>query len=129
MELAAKIAALCVVGALLTLVVKRGGPEQALLLALAAGTVSLLLLSDALEELTAFLRELGRRSGVAEELFIPLYKAIGIGLVVKVGGGLCRDAGESALAAVVETAGAICALLAATPLLWAVLTLLMELMA
>ena len=48
--------------------------------------------------------------------------------MVKVGGEPCRDAGESALASVVETAGAICALLVALPLLRAVLTLLLELM-
>ena len=50
-------------------------------------------------------------------------------LVVKVGGDLCRDAGESALAAVVETAGAVCALLTALPLLRAVLSLLWEFIA
>ena len=52
----------------------------------------------------------------------------GIALVVQVGGNLCRDAGESALASVVETAGTLCALLAALPLLRAVLDMLMELM-
>ena len=70
-------------------------------------------------------------SGVAEnseELFAPLYKTAAIALVVRAGGGLCRDAGESALAAVLETAGTVCALLAALPLMRAVLELLVELM-
>ena len=53
---------------------------------------------------------------------------VAIALVVKVGAGLCRDAGESALASVVETAGAVCTLLVSLPLLRAVLELLMELM-
>lgn len=128
MELAIQAAALCVVGALLALVLRRGAPEMALLLALGAAVAVLLSLAGALEELLAFLEELARRSGVREELFVPLYKTVGIALVVKVGGGLCRDAGESALAAVVETAGAVCALLAALPLLRAVLSLLLELM-
>ena len=61
-------------------------------------------------------------------LFAPLYKTVGIALVVQVGGSLCRDAGESALAAVVETAGAVCAMVAALPLLRAVLDMLLELM-
>jgi len=47
--------------------------------------------------------------------------------VVKVGGGLCRDAGESALAAALEFAGTVCALLTALPLLRAVLELITEL--
>ena len=53
---------------------------------------------------------------------------VGIALVVRVGGDLCRDAGESALASAVETAGSICALLAALPLLRQVLHMLSELM-
>ena len=57
-----------------------------------------------------------------------MYKTVGISLVVKVGGDLCRDAGGASLASVVETAGTVCALLAAMPLLRRVLELLMELM-
>ena len=117
MEQVIQVTGLCVVGALLALVVKRGSPETALLLTLAAAVVVLLALAGAVEELLAFLAEL-----------VPLYKTIGIALVVQVGGNLCRDAGESALASVVETAGTLCALLAALPLLRAVLDMLLELM-
>ena len=119
---------LCVVGAMLALVLKKTSPEQALLLVLCAVVAGLALLADGLGELVDFLRELGERSGISETLFVPLYKTVGIGLVVKVGGDLCRDAGGAALASVVETAGAVCALLAAMPLLRRVLELLMELM-
>lgn len=128
MELASRVTALCVVGVILALVLKKTSPEQALLLVLCAAVVGLALLTDGLGELVDFLRELGERSGVSETLFVPLYKTVGIGLVAKVGGDLCRDAGGAALASVVETAGAVCALLAAMPLLRAVLELLMELM-
>lgn len=123
-----QVTALCVVGALLALVVKRGSPESALLLTLAAVVLVLVLLMDGLGQVKDFLEELAERSGVPPELFVPLYKTVGIALVVRVGGSLCRDAGESALAASVETAGAVCALLAALPLLRAVLSLLLELM-
>ena len=123
-----QITALCMVGALLSLVVRRGSPEQALLLVLGCVVLVLLALVGAVEELMAFLSELGERSGVAAELFVPLYKTVGIALIVKLGGEICKDAGESALAAVIETAGAVCALLVALPLLRAVLTLLLELM-
>ena len=85
-------AALCVVGAILALVLKKTSPEQALLLVLCAAVAGLALLADGLGELVDFLRELGERSGISETLFVPLYKTVGIGLVVKVGGDLCRDA-------------------------------------
>ena len=128
MEEIFRIAALCVVGTLLAMVVRRGSPELSLLLTLAAVTAVLASLAGALSELLSFLRELGERSGLPAALFVPLYKTVGIALVVKLGGTLCRDAGESALGAAVETAGAVCALLTALPLLRAVLNLLMELM-
>jgi len=128
MEQVIQAAALCVTGAILAVVIKKGSPEGALALTLAAAVAVLLFVSGLLEELLQFLTELGRQSGVARSLFVPLYKTIGIALVVKVGGDLCRDAGESALASVVETVGSVCALLVALPLLQSVLTLLMELM-
>ena len=128
MELSIQAAVLCVAAALLALVVKRGSPESALLLTLGAAAVVLLSLAGSLETLVEFLGRLVEESGLSRELFIPLYKTVGIALVVKIGGSLCRDAGESALSSVVETAGAVCALLAALPLLRAVLALLLELM-
>ena len=128
MELSVQAAALCVVAALLALVVRRGNPETALLLTLGATTAVLLSLAGSLETLADFLGSLVEESGLSRELFIPLYKTVGIALVVKIGGSLCRDAGESALSAVVETAGAVCALLTALPLLRAVLSLFLELM-
>ena len=129
MEPVFQAAAVCLVGALLAVVVRRGSPEMSLLLTLGAAVVVLLFLADPLGELLDFLWELGERSGVPQQLFVPLYKIVGIALVVRVGGELCRDAGESALAATLETAGAVCALLAALPLLRAVLEMLLELIA
>ena len=82
-------------------------------LKLLSAVVVALALAGVAEELLAFLEELAAGSGVPPDLFTPLYKTIGIALVVQVGGNLCRDAGESALASVVETAGTLCALLAA----------------
>ena len=128
METAIQAAGLCVIGAVLALLVRRGSPETALLLALAAAAAVIALVVPLVGELWDFLRLLEDYTGVSTELFAPLYKTAAIALVVRAGGGLCRDAGESALAAVLETAGTVCALLAALPLMKAVLELLVELM-
>ena len=128
MELVTQAAGLCVIAALLGLVLRRGSPEVTLLLALTAAAAVLLALGQPLGELLAFLDSLTASTGVSPALFRPLYKIVGIALVVKVGGGLCRDAGESALASVLELAGTVCALLAALPLLRAVLELIGELL-
>ena len=114
--------------ALLAAVVKRGSPEQAILLVVAATVIVFAALKQPAEEVMQFLEELGTKSGVPLELFVPLYKTIGIAFVVRIGGSLCKDTGESALSSMVETAGAFCALLVSLPLFRAVLDLLLELM-
>lgn len=128
MELVIQAAGVCVVGALLGLTLRRGSPEMTLLLTLTSAVVVLLALAEPLRELMALLDRLAEGAGVSRTLLLPLYKAVGIAMVVKVGGGLCRDAGESALASVLELAGTVCALLVSLPLMGAVLELLEELL-
>ena len=128
MEMVFRAAVVCVLAALLALLLKKGTPETALALTVGAAAVVFLLLAGQMEELTELLREMEEGTGLDRELLAPLYKTIGIALVVRIGGGLCRDAGESALAAALETVGTVCALLAAAPLLRQALGMLMELM-
>lgn len=63
MEQVFQVTALCLVGALLAVVVRRGSPEMALLLALGAVVVVLLSLAGTVEELLSFFNEL--ESGAA----------------------------------------------------------------
>jgi len=126
MEHVFQITAICVIAALLSVVLKKGAPEQALLLTIATVTGVLLALMPTIRSLILFFEELSHHTGLASDLFLPLYKTIGIAFVVRIGSGLCRDAGEGALASVLDTAGAVCALLVALPLLRLVFTLLME---
>lgn len=128
MEQVIRMTALCVVAAILALVIKRGTPEVALLLAVGCTVTVVTALATPFGEILLFLEELGEQSGVSRQLFEPVYKTIGIALVVKVGRELCSDAGESAMAAVVESVGSVCALLVALPLLREVLELILEFM-
>ena len=47
---------------------------------------------------------------------MPLLKTVGIALISRAGGALCRDAGEGAMAGLVEMAGAFAAILVSLPL-------------
>ena len=49
-------------------------------------------------------------------LFRPLIKTTGIAIVSRLGSDLCRDAGEGAMASLVEMAGSFSAILVALPL-------------
>ncbi len=128
MEVLTRVAVLCVTGAVLALVLKQGNPVAGLLLTLGVTVTVLLFLLRASGELFDFFRELGAESGLSPAVLTPLYKTVGIAFVVRTGGALCRDAGESALASTVETAGTICALLTALPLLREIMDMLLKLM-
>ena len=87
----------------------------------AAGAAALLIAAG--EPLAALLRTLADKTGLSGAVFTPLWKVLAIALTVRVGGAFCRDAAQGALASVLETAGAVCALTAAAPLLLAVVEL------
>ena len=91
-----KVTALCLVGAVLAALLKKSSPELAVLLALVRGV----------ETVTAFVREVMQWGGVESALFAPLFKTVAIALISRTGADLCRDAGEGAMASLVETAGA-----------------------
>ena len=54
----------------------------------------------------------------------PLFKTVAIALISRTGADLCRDAGEGAMASLVETAGAFGAVVVSLPLFGAVWELL-----
>ena len=128
METTLQTAVVCVLAAILSLLLKKAAPQAGLLLALAAATAVFRCVLGQMGDLMDFLREISAAGGIRQEWISPLYKTIGIALVVKIGGNLCRDAGESALASVIETVGTTCALLVSLPLMRSVLATLMELM-
>ena len=120
-----RFCALCVTGALLAVLLKRTNPDMALLLALAVcGAV--LLLAEPLEEIRDFLTQLADGGQLPAELFAPLVKTVGVALVSRTGSDLCRDAGEGAMASLVETAGV--AILVSLPLFQAAWDMLRSLL-
>ena len=122
------IAGVVVVAAFLAVMLRQQRPEQAMAVSLAAGIgILALVLSKALPVIGT-LRELLSTAALPEEYGAILFKALGICLLTQLAADAWKDAGESALASVVETAGAVCALLVALPLMRAVLSLLWELM-
>ncbi len=110
------MSALCLTGALLAVLLRRSGGEMALLLALAVCGVAASLLLEPLQELRSFWEEAAAWGDLPLELFQPLIKTVGIALLSRTGSELCRDAGEGAMASVLETAGAVAAVVVSLPL-------------
>ena len=100
------LAGIVVLTLVLSLTLKKDAPVIAFLLVLAAGVVLLLRLGEAAQS--------------------TMQRFVGIAVLVRILAALCRDAGQSALAAKVELAGTVLAFGAALPLLEQVLTFLTE---
>ncbi|WP_251318040.1 stage III sporulation AC/AD family protein [Flintibacter muris] len=123
-----KLAAVGVTAVALSAVLKRGTPELALLLALAAGLWMLALAANGLGAVVALMEELAQQAGLSEALLEPVFKTVALSILTKLTVELCRSAGEGGVAAFVETAGMVLALLATLPLVRAVAQLMGELL-
>ena len=123
-----KLTAVGVTAAVLSAVLKRNTPELAMLLALCAGLWMLALAAEGLGAAMALMRELAGQAGLSEALLEPVVKAVALSILTRLTAEICRSAGEGGVAAFVETAGAVLALLAALPLVRAVARLMGELL-
>lgn len=119
-----KIIAICLIGAVLTLLLEKSHPELAILLALSVCAGLLLFGLSRLGTVLSALKQLAQAGGLSSDLLQPLMKTVGIALVTRTGAELCRDAKQGAMASVVEMAGAFCAIIVSLPLLGAVWELL-----
>ena len=128
MEVMAKLAAVGVTAVVLSAVLKKNTPELALLLVLAAGLWMLTLAAGGLGAAAALMEELAQQAGLSEARLEPVVKTVALSILTKLTVELCRSAGEGGVAAFVETAGAVLALLAALPLVRAVAQLMGELL-
>ena len=88
----------------------------------------LLLVADGLRAVVLLMEELAGQAGISEVLLEPVIKTVALSILTKLTVEICRSAGEGGVAAFVETAGAVLALLVALPLVRAVSQLMGELL-
>ena len=117
MDVLFRAASLCVIGCILSLTIRRETPELSLLLSAAAGLAALACCGSLLRGAAEALRAIAEAGGVSETLLRPVLKCTAISLITEYSAGFCRDAGQSAAAAVMEFCGTLCALTAALPLI------------
>lgn len=89
--------------------------EYALVLGLMVSAVILMALMPVLKETMELLIDIASKSGVSQTLSI-IVKSLGIAFVAGIAADICRDAGESAMAAKVELAGKVAILSMAMPM-------------
>ena len=112
-----KLSALAVVAALCALTLRGKVPELAVVLALAAGVLLLGQAVDAMAAVRGLTDSLAHTAGLSPNVWQPVWKTVGIGVMTWLSSAVCKDAGEGGVAAFLETAGTALALLTALPLI------------
>ncbi len=122
------LGALGMAAALCAVVVRQRAPELAVVLVMAGCVLLLWETLPVLETIRDVLEELADLAALSPQVLRPMLQTVGLAVVTRLAGSLCRDAGESGLAAFLELAGAAAAVLVALPLLRMVLQLVGELL-
>lgn len=115
-----RVAIAGIVGAVLSLVLKKGAPELSLLLAIAATVLILVIGMQIAGAILEFATVLQEAAALSPGLLHPLLQTVGIGILTKIASDVCKDAGQGAIAGAVELAGTIAAIYIALPLMQAV---------
>ena len=121
-------AAAGVAAALCGVVVRQKSPEIAAVLALAACVLLLWNTLPLLETIWDVVQELAQLADISPTVLRPLLQTVGLAVVTRLAGSLCRVAGEGSIAAFLEVAGSAAAVLVALPLLKMVLQLILQLL-
>ena len=126
MDTMMKAAAIGIVGAILTAIVKRDAGALALAVSLVCCSALVCCLLGIVKPLLEFLDELRSLAGISTTIVAPLLKSVAIGLITEIASGVCADAGQSSLSKFVQLCGAAAALYVALPLMEAVIALLQQ---
>ena len=116
MEQVWKGAALCLVGGIFAALLKKKTPELAIMLSVAVVIVVGTELLQTMRTVTAMIESMAQLQNLPQDLFAPLLKTVAIALVSRLGSDLCRDAGESAMASLLDICGSFGAIVASIPL-------------
>lgn len=124
----AQVVGIALVASVLLVLLRQARPEWAVLLSIVTAVAVFLLLVDDIAAIVRILEQVADRANLDTRYTATLLKIVGVAYLAEFGAQLCRDAGESALAAKVELAGKVVILLLAVPILMAVLELLVGLL-
>ena len=127
MEIVIKATVIGVVGAVLTLLIKRTNPEFSTVLSLGICGVIMLMGLTLYSSIAETLELATDNTKLSSADTAPVLKCVGIGITARLGSELCKDAGQSAVASTVEISGALCALYVSLPLIKTLLRMIGEL--
>ena len=124
MQTFVKLAVGTLASALAAVTIRRQNADLAMLLGVAGCCLGGMLLLSLVEPVLSCVRELYAKTGLDGALLSPLLRSAGLALLTQLSSAVCVDAGQSALAKLIETGGAVLCLVLSVPLLRAVLDMI-----
>lgn len=123
-----KIVAFALIALLIVMVVKDERRDIAVLLSLIAGIMIFMFMLSKLTIVINFLQSLSNKANIDVIYLDTVFKILGIAYLSSFCSEICKDAGESSIAAKVEFAGKILILTLAIPILMAVMQTILKIM-
>ena len=118
-----KIVAVCIVMGILILYLKSINSELAMLATICGGIIILIEASTYFSEILTFINNLIEKSNIDKELFIIIFKIIGIGYLIEFGATTLDEFGLRSLADKLVLVGKIIILSMSIPLFYAIFNL------
>ncbi|MEG0772909.1 stage III sporulation protein AD [Clostridium sp.] len=123
-----KIVAFALIALLIVMVVKDERRDIAVFLSLIAGIMIFMFMLSKLTIVINFLQSLSNKANIDVIYLDTVFKILGIAYLSSFCSEICKDAGESSIAAKVEFAGKILILTLAIPILMAVMQTILKIM-
>lgn len=124
MDIIFKACALAIVVLLLGVFVKQHNASVGILIAICGCGALIYMIAPQAKGLFDFCNQLAQSAGISSEITLPIFKVLAVAICVKITAQVCRDSGQSAIAANIEICGAVCAFICAAPILQAALKLI-----
>jgi stage III sporulation protein AD len=123
-----KVLGVGITGAVLALVVKDSKPQIALVISISAAAVLMLMILSQIEYVLNVVYVTASSININMEHISAIFKMIGVSYLSQIGSLICKDAGQSAIAAKVELAGKIIIVVLSVPILLELMNLLVGLL-
>ncbi|MBS3995446.1 MAG: stage III sporulation protein AD [Alkaliphilus sp.] len=123
-----KIVGIGLIATVLAVVLKNQKPEISMQVSVVTGLIIFIMIVTKLSSVLEVFKSVAQKIDIDLIYISTIFKIVGIAYVAEFGAQICRDAGEGAIASKVEFAGKVLIMVLATPILLALLNLILKLM-
>lgn len=123
-----QIVVIGIIAALLALTLKRQNPEISMTISIVAGVIIFMIIIPELGTVIDMFYKISQNTKLDNVYIAIVLKIIGIAYISEFGVQICKDAGEGAIASKIELAGKVLIMLVSSPILVALMNLIITIM-